>query len=84
MKAIFIVPIENANMVLPPLQSKDGIQLQYTVDGVLHGGYAAIGGIPQTDMALCLLDTTPETVDAMIADGRWTFVEEVVDGEAED
>jgi len=45
----------------------------------VRGGYGAIGQIPQVATGLVLIDTTPETLDAMITDGRWQFVEEVVD-----
>ena len=83
MIAIFLAPMteDGANLVLPPLQSDDGLQLQYFDEkGVLRGGFSAIGGIPQTNVALVLVDTTAETVSAMVADGRWKFIEEVVGG----
>ena len=82
MKAIFIVPTANHNMVLPPLQSEDGeLQLQYIDGKTLKGGYSAIGHIVQKDIALCLIDADEATIKAMNADKRWTFVEEVRDVE---
>lgn len=78
MKAIWLCPVENANLVLPPLQDTEGgLQLQYYDEsGELRGGLeGAIGEVPLSDLGMCVLDTSAETATAMVADGRWTLLE---------
>ncbi len=86
MKAIFVVPIENANAVLPPMEAgAGGIQLHYTEDKVLKGGYSLIGQVPQQGVkgVMVLVDSSPETLQAMYEDPQYLWVESVAEPEAE-
>jgi len=80
MKAIFAVPMANSNAVLPPM-SGDGVQLHYTVDGVLRGGYSLIGQVPIAGIPGCLvlIDSSPETIQAMHDDAAYLWIEDVVE-----
>ena len=76
MKAIFAVPMANANAVLPPME-----ELHYTVDRVLHGGYSLIGQVPQRGInsVLVLVDSSAETIRAMYADPDYLWIERVAE-----
>ena len=84
MKAIIIAPMVNANAVLPPMDG-DGLHLTYLVDGIRTGGFTLVGNVPQPDTFTCfvLVDTSPETIDAMIASGDYLFAEVVAGAGAE-
>ena len=84
MKAIIIAPMVNANAVLPPMDG-DGLHLTYLVDGVRTGGFTLVGNVPQPDTFTCfvLVDTSPETLDAMMDSGDYLFAEVVAGAEVE-
>jgi len=72
MKAIFAVPMANANAVLPPME-----ELHYIEDRVLKGGYSLIGQVPQRGInsVLVLVDSSPETIRAMYDDPAYLWIE---------
>jgi len=74
MKAIFAVPMENANAVLPPME-----ELHYIEDRVLRGGYSLIGQAPQRGInsVLVLIDSSAATISAMYADPAYLWIETV-------
>ena len=76
MKAIFAVPMANANAVLPPME-----ELHYTVDGVLCGGFSLIGQVPISGIPGCivLIDSSAETIQAMHDDAAYLWIEDVVE-----
>ena len=76
MKAIFAVPIENANAVLPPMED-----LHYTEDRVLKGGYSLIGHAPQAGVpgVLVLVDASAETIQAMHDDPVYLWIQDVAE-----
>ena len=78
MKAIFAVPVENSNAVLPPMA-----ELHYTENGVLHGGFSLIGQVPQARVPTCLvlIDSSPETIRAMYEDPAYLWMERVLEVE---
>ena len=82
MKAIFAVPIENANAVLPPMSAGVGeIQLHYTEGGVLRGGYSLIGHAPVDGVpgVLVLVDASEETIQAMHDSPVYLWIEDVAE-----
>jgi len=76
MKAIFAVPMENANAVLPPMED-----LHYVNDKVIHGGYSLVGQVPQRGInsVLVLVDSSAETLRAMYADPAYLWIERVAE-----
>ena len=80
MKAIFAVPMENSNAVLPPMED-----LHYTEDRVLKGGYSLIGQVPQRGVkgVLVLVDSSPETLSAMYEDPRYLWIQSVAEAAVE-
>ena len=78
-KAIYLVPIEASNPVLPPFQSDDGYQLWYDDAGTLRGGYSLVGHVPQAPSCLVLVEASDAVLDLMAADARFVFMEDVVE-----
>ncbi len=78
MKAIFSVPVANANAVLPPME-----ELHYIEDDVLTGGYSLIGQVPQARVPTCLvlIDSSPETIRAMYEDPAYLWMENLPEPE---
>jgi len=76
MKAIFAVPMENANAVLPPMED-----LHYLGGDVLKGGYSLIGHAPQADVpgVLVLVDTSAEMIQAMHDSPVYLWIEDVAE-----
>ena len=72
MKAIFAVPVEHSNAVLPPME-----ELHYIEDKVLKGGYSLIGQVPQARVPTCLvlIDSSLETISTMDADLAYLWIE---------
>lgn len=73
-KAIFVVPIvdSNANLDIALLIGDP------PVDGY---GYSLVGQVPQAGSCLCLITASDTTLDALDADPKYLFVEDVIDGE---
>ena len=79
-KSIFAVPVENSNFILPPMSDTDGgTQLHYDDNGVLRGGYSAIGQVAQAPSALVLIHSSEATIDTMKADDTYLWMEDVDD-----
>lgn len=78
-KAIFVTafPPETS---LPPMQARaGGVQLHFTENGVLKGGYSCLGYVPQAPTCLVLVEASPAAIAAMQVDPAYLFVEEVVE-----
>ena len=77
-KAIFVVPFENNRAVIPPFESEDGIQLYYTEDGILKGGYAIVSYAPNNTIII-KIKASEETIDAMKADEAYIWLEDIIE-----
>ena len=75
-KAIFVVPfVEGAG---PDLDSRQ-LMGSPPVEGY---GWSCIGHVPQAKTILVLIVSTDEVLDALAADSKYLFVEDVDDGKA--
>lgn len=73
-RAIFVVPIVNSNADLNIAQ----LVGDPPVDGY---GFSLIGQVPQVGTCLCLISSSETILDALDADPKYLFVEDVIDGE---
>lgn len=83
MKAIFRVNwnTETNTPDIPPFESEDGgIQLYYTEDDELKGGYSLIG-LPGDGKINVMINASEETIEAMKADDKYTWMEDVNESE---
>ena len=77
MRAIFCVPVESGNAVLPPMESDDGYQLLEYADELPRdgSGFSLIGLVPQANVCLVLIDTGEAILALMRADNRFLWLE---------
>ena len=81
MKAIFCVPFQiGLGPVLPPMSADEGLQLHYTENKVLKGGYSCIGYVDKRRTCLVLVEADKATIDAMAASPDYLFLKD--DGDA--
>lgn len=73
--AIFCVPIENNNPVLPPM-SDPGDGSIYLAHGEGHG-YSCVGLVPNTTTCLVRVYTDQAVIEAMALDNTYIFIEQV-------
>lgn len=80
MISIFVAPIENGAIVVPPqdLQPGEaGYALAYTdAEGNRHGGWSLIGRHPVAPTAIIRVDSTPESIAAMKLDSKYLWLED--------
>lgn len=81
MRATFVVPMQNANALLPPMDAgPNETQLHYLDgQGVLRGGFSCVGQVPTTSSAIVLIDSSQATIDQMTLD--YVLVEVLPDAE---
>ncbi len=84
MKAIFCAPFANGSPVLPPMQAFDGgLQLGYTENSILCGGFSCVGHVPQAPTCLVWVWADEATITAMSLDtDHYIFIDEVIDAQA--
>lgn len=58
----YYIPKSDYPNGIPPMDSDDGYQLHYTVDGELHGGYWISGEFGSDDYIISI-DATKEVLD---------------------
>jgi len=78
MKAIFNVNWTDNRPDIPPFESEDGIQLYYTEDGALKGGYSLIG-LPEDDRIDVMIWADEATIANMKADAKYTWKEDIIE-----
>jgi len=77
-KAIFMTTMTNGSPDLPPHEAEEGVQLYYTVNGELRGGYSCAAQVPGTvGSILVQVLASEETLDAMAASDDYVFIEDV-------
>jgi len=77
MKCTYLVPIPPETS-LPPARAEVGVQLQYPRaddSGLWDGGFSCVGDVPQANVCIVLIDSSPETHAAMQADPKYVFIE---------
>ena len=85
-KAIFMTTMVGGVPVLPPMDAEDGgVQLHYWIGDKRCGGYSCLGQVPVAGIPSMLVQVwaSEPTLDAMDADDRYVFIEDVVETEAE-
>jgi hypothetical protein len=75
--AIFVCEILNGLVVLPPMEINPDSGFAYAL-GVGDGsGWVVVGDAPQAQTCLVRVMSSSATIDAMIADARFVYVEDV-------
>ena len=80
MKAIFNVDWIDNHPDIPPFESENGIQLYYTEDGVLKGGYSLMSQ-PEDGRIDVMIWASEATIAAMKADAKYTWIEDIIENE---
>ena len=77
-KSIFEVAWIDNRPDIPPFEAEDGIQLYYTEDGVLKGGYSLIG-LPEDGKIDVLIWADEATIANMKIDSKYTWKEDIIE-----
>lgn len=72
MKAIFCVPIENRNFILPEEFGEGYMDIL----PVGHG-FSAVGEIPKATTGLVLIESSEEIIETMKQDERFLWIEDI-------
>ena len=77
-KAIFNVDWIDNRPDIPPFESEDGIQLYYTEDGVLKGGYSLMSQSKDGKIDV-MIWASEATIVNMKADAKYTWKEDIIE-----
>ena len=79
-KSIFEVDWIDNRPDIPPFEAENGIQLYYTEDGVLKGGYSLMNQ-PEDGRIDVMIWASVATIDCMKADPKYTWIEDIIESE---
>ena len=82
MKAIFEVNWIDNRPDIPPFEAEDRIQLYYTEDGVLKGGYSLMSQ-PEDGRIDVMIWASEATIAAMKAGAKYRWKEDITEEENE-
>jgi hypothetical protein len=75
--AIFVCEIVNGSPVLPPMAMSADSGFAYALGAGDGSGWVVVGNMPQAQTCLVRVTSSPATIDAMIADARFVYIEDV-------
>ena len=75
--AVFVCEILNGSPVLQPMEMHADLGFAYALGAGDGSGWVVVGNVPQAQTCLVRVTSSSAVIDAMIADARFVYIEDV-------